>query len=272
MSVGRLTFLYPQLLRAARGSSASLLGSSFEAGAAVGGTRQWTRAKSAFPRHGKAVEPAEWEKQKQQQTTVAPESAAQTETSNTATAGMEEDMMDDADEGIETVVTVPKEQETKTKQPEEAKPLEPSESELKAASALSSQSQSQPKSQTQTQAQSQVASEESSKAPASPIIQSQGLGEDQGQSAKSDEPQSSALDAVLQMPAPEKVAKQHPSMSPAPYIHHFDSYSLVKQLQDGNYSHEQATTAMKAIRAILSQNLDAAQESLISKSDVENVS
>src|SRR5690625_2065382 len=74
------------------------------------------------------------------------------------------------------------------------------------------------------------------------------------------------------MQAPEHTPPQHPHMSPPPYVHHFDSYSLVKQLQEGGYSQEQATTAMKAIRTLLAQNLDVAQKSLVSKSDVENVS
>ncbi|KAL2753345.1 hypothetical protein ACRALDRAFT_1077553 [Sodiomyces alcalophilus JCM 7366] len=64
--------------------------------------------------------------------------------------------------------------------------------------------------------------------------------------------------------------RQHPHLSPPPYVHHFDSYSLVKQLEGGGYSREQSITAMKAIRGLLAQNLDVAQDSLVSKSDVEN--
>ncbi|PHH60666.1 hypothetical protein CDD81_1352 [Ophiocordyceps australis] len=64
--------------------------------------------------------------------------------------------------------------------------------------------------------------------------------------------------------------KGGPAMAPPPYVHHFDSYSLVKQLHGGGYSEAQATTAMKGIRALLAQNLDVAQQSLVSKSDVEN--
>ncbi|KAF6820292.1 MOZ protein represents a chromatin-associated acetyltransferase [Colletotrichum plurivorum] len=81
---------------------------------------------------------------------------------------------------------------------------------------------------------------------------------------------SGPLEAILHMGPPEEVAKQHPHMSPPPYVHHFDSYSLVKQLGGGGYTEEQAITAMKAIRALLAHNLDVAQESLVSKSDVEN--
>lgn len=80
------------------------------------------------------------------------------------------------------------------------------------------------------------------------------------------------MDAVLHMVAPENVpvAEKPPHLSPAPYVHHFDSYSLVKELEAGGYTNAQAITAMKAVRALLAQNLDVAQEGLISKSDVEN--
>ncbi|KAF4999463.1 hypothetical protein FGRMN_2485 [Fusarium graminum] len=86
--------------------------------------------------------------------------------------------------------------------------------------------------------------------------------------------QSGPLEAVLQMEPPKvkeaTTTRPGPTMSPPPYVHHFDTYSLVKQLQDGGYSHEQATTSMKAIRTLLAENLEIAQSSLISKSDVEN--
>ncbi|PFH55783.1 hypothetical protein XA68_17623 [Ophiocordyceps unilateralis] len=69
-----------------------------------------------------------------------------------------------------------------------------------------------------------------------------------------------------------KKTRCQPQMAAPPYVHHFDSYSLVKQLQGGGYTQQQATTAMKGIRTLLAQNLDVAQESLVSKSDVENES
>jgi hypothetical protein len=79
------------------------------------------------------------------------------------------------------------------------------------------------------------------------------------------------LEAVLHMQPPENADKQGPALTPPQYIHHFDTYSLVKQLSDAGYTHEQATTSMKAIRTSLAQNLDVAQSTLVSKSDVENV-
>ncbi|KAI0392925.1 hypothetical protein F5Y17DRAFT_434334 [Xylariaceae sp. FL0594] len=81
---------------------------------------------------------------------------------------------------------------------------------------------------------------------------------------------SGPMKAVLEMPPPEQ-SQYHPPHIPKPqYVHHFDSYTLVKQLEGGGYSREQAITVMKAVRAILAQNLDVAQEGLVGKSDVDN--
>lgn len=81
--------------------------------------------------------------------------------------------------------------------------------------------------------------------------------------------QSGPMEAVLHIPPPE--SSHHPHISTPPYVHHFDSYSLVKELEAGGYSKDQAITVMKAIRGLLAQNLDVAQEGLVSKSDVDNV-
>lgn len=80
------------------------------------------------------------------------------------------------------------------------------------------------------------------------------------------------MDAVLHMGPPEDVPPEDkpPHLTPPPYVHHFDSYSLVKQLEEGGWTNAQAITAMKAVRALLAQNLDVAQGGLIGKSDVEN--
>ncbi|CAN8097170.1 unnamed protein product [Discula destructiva] len=80
------------------------------------------------------------------------------------------------------------------------------------------------------------------------------------------------MDAVLHMVAPDNVpaAEKPPHLTPPPYVHHFDSYSLVKELEGGGYTNAQAITAMKAVRTLLAQNLEVAQGGLISKSDVEN--
>ncbi|KAI0862759.1 hypothetical protein F4860DRAFT_471822 [Xylaria cubensis] len=80
--------------------------------------------------------------------------------------------------------------------------------------------------------------------------------------------QGGPMEAVLHMPPPDTT--RHPHISKPTYVHHFDSYTLVKQLQVGGYTQVQAITAMKAIRAILAQNLDVAQDGLVGKSDVDN--
>ncbi|KAK7736283.1 hypothetical protein SLS53_007118 [Cytospora paraplurivora] len=83
------------------------------------------------------------------------------------------------------------------------------------------------------------------------------------------------METVLHMPPPEgiwtaKPEEKPPHLTPPPYVHHFDSYSLVKQLEGGGFTQAQAITTMKAVRALLAQNLDVAQGGLVSKSDVEN--
>jgi hypothetical protein len=57
---------------------------------------------------------------------------------------------------------------------------------------------------------------------------------------------------------------------PPPYVHHFDTYSLVKDLEKGGFSEEQSISIMKAVRGLLADNLDLARTGLISKSDFEN--
>ncbi|KAJ5566822.1 hypothetical protein N7535_006128 [Penicillium sp. DV-2018c] len=88
------------------------------------------------------------------------------------------------------------------------------------------------------------------------------------------------FDDVLHMPSPSVYLtptggpsgsdKRPPHLSPAPYVHHFDTYSLVQDLTKGGFSKDHSTTIMKAVRAILQNNLDLARQSLTSKSDVEN--
>ncbi|OAP61345.1 hypothetical protein AYL99_03548 [Fonsecaea erecta] len=85
------------------------------------------------------------------------------------------------------------------------------------------------------------------------------------------------LDLILAIPSPSEVkgkdAPKHPHLEPSPYEHHFDTYSLVQQLAAKDaYTVDQAITLMKAIRLMLSLNLDVAKEGLVSKSDIENES
>jgi hypothetical protein len=84
------------------------------------------------------------------------------------------------------------------------------------------------------------------------------------------------LETVLQMPPPESLAEENaakpPHLQTPPYVHHFDTYTLVREVEKGGFTNEQAVTAMKAVRGLLALNLDVAKAGLVSKYDVENVS
>lgn len=74
------------------------------------------------------------------------------------------------------------------------------------------------------------------------------------------------------MPSPAEEEKQKPPhLKTPPYVHHFDTYGLVKDLEKGGFSQEQAVTVMKAVRGILADNMELARDGLVSKSNVENV-
>ncbi|KAI9657928.1 MAG: hypothetical protein M1821_002585 [Bathelium mastoideum] len=87
------------------------------------------------------------------------------------------------------------------------------------------------------------------------------------------------LETVLHMEPPsstrdEQQSQQQPHKPPhlvtPPYVHHFDTYTLVRNLEEGGFSQEQAVTCMKAVRSLLALNMELAREGLVSKSDVEN--
>ena len=89
------------------------------------------------------------------------------------------------------------------------------------------------------------------------------------------------LEGVLHMPSPSAYltptgpsnsGDKPPHLSPAPYVHHFDTYSLVRDLSNGGFGQNNSVTIMKAVRRILQNNIDLAKHSLTSKSDVENES
>lgn len=63
---------------------------------------------------------------------------------------------------------------------------------------------------------------------------------------------------------------QVPHLAPAPYVHHFDSYTLTQRVAAGGFTPLQSIEAMKIVRALLTANLDMAKDGLVSKSDVEN--
>ena len=88
------------------------------------------------------------------------------------------------------------------------------------------------------------------------------------------------LERVLRVKAPagttasseeDPTGSKPPHLHAPPYVHHFDSFSLVKDLEKGGFQLNQAETLMKVVRGLLAVNLDVAKEGMVSKSDRENV-
>ncbi|KXH35587.1 MOZ protein represents a chromatin-associated acetyltransferase [Colletotrichum nymphaeae SA-01] len=249
MQPARLTFLYPHLFRTirlsetttattSRAASKSCRRRGYAAFAPTPGAQQ-----SGFaPRHGKGVEPVPTTAATTTTTTTAPVPApagdGKEASPGQAAVGASKGASDD---GVNPKMAAAS-----------ATAMASNTAENNAANATGAASGE------QQQQQQQQQPEEAEEAKAAK------------QEARDQAKKSGPLEAILHMGPPEEVAKQHPHMAPPPYVHHFDSYSLVKDLEGGGYSKYQAITLMKAIRAILAQNLDVAQESLVSKSDVEN--
>jgi hypothetical protein len=88
-------------------------------------------------------------------------------------------------------------------------------------------------------------------------------------------PQDGPLEQILEAEKPAGAIQDElniPHLHPPPFVHNFDTYTLVKEVEKGGFTPEQAITAMKAVRMLLANNLEVAKMGLVSKSDVENVS
>ena len=85
---------------------------------------------------------------------------------------------------------------------------------------------------------------------------------------------SQPLETVLQMEPPTTTGSEehkHPHLHAPPYVHHFDTFTLVNDLEKGGFTLDQSVTLMKAVRSLLAINMELARDGLVSKSDVENV-
>jgi hypothetical protein len=79
------------------------------------------------------------------------------------------------------------------------------------------------------------------------------------------------VDSVLHMPSPQDDDHHRALHLRTPtYVHHFDTYGLVRELDRSAYTRDQAMTLMKAVRGMLMSNMELAREGLVSKSNVEN--
>lgn len=77
---------------------------------------------------------------------------------------------------------------------------------------------------------------------------------------------------VLRMEPPMSTqADKPPHLEAPPYVHNFDTYTLVRDLEKGGFSAKQATTIMKSVRGLLAVNMDLARDGLVSKVDAEMV-
>ncbi|GFP52103.1 uncharacterized protein C27B12.07 [Trichoderma asperellum] len=281
-AAGRLTFLYPQLVRVATRGCGPTLGRATSASTTTTTTNAATTVRwnsLISKRHGKAVEPAEWEKQQQQQLQQQKQQEQDEQTratqDKTATAGTTEEAPSEAQAKSDIGKLYFETGEKKVSQAAAADAPEIDAAALKSQqqSPKSAQTQAEPKSPEPTTAESEAIP----MGPPKPQTDSSDSTPTASAEPKTDKPKdtpkmSDKLDSVYYMGAPDSLSASMPSMSPPKYVHHFDSYSLVKQLQEGGYSNDQAITLMKAVRAILAHNLDVAQEKLVSKSDVENES
>lgn len=80
-----------------------------------------------------------------------------------------------------------------------------------------------------------------------------------------------ALDSVLHIPTTQQEEEtKPPHLKTPPYVHHFDTYGLVRKLSQSQYTPEQSITIMKAVRHTLLTNMALARAGLVSKSNVEN--
>ncbi|KAF3490646.1 uncharacterized protein GIQ15_00163 [Arthroderma uncinatum] len=79
-----------------------------------------------------------------------------------------------------------------------------------------------------------------------------------------DHPQANAMEPYIH------VHGHKPPPSPNPYVHHFDTYTLVKDLSKGGFTEEQSISIAKSIHELLAVNLETTRGRLISKSDFEN--
>ena len=93
-------------------------------------------------------------------------------------------------------------------------------------------------------------------------------------SAAPQETSSKPLATVLNREEPAQVTPEEhkpPHLQASRYVHHFDTFTLVRDLQKGGFTQDQSVTLMKAVRVLLAKNMDVAREGLVSKSDIENV-
>ncbi|PKS10004.1 hypothetical protein jhhlp_004628 [Lomentospora prolificans] len=123
---------------------------------------------------------------------------------------------------------------------------------------------------TEQEAPAQEPDDSPDASPSPPTPEETKRSEEEVQEAKSEAKKSGPMETVLYMNGPPgsiAAVKTHP---PMPFSHFFDSYAMVNRLVEAGYERSQAITMMKAVRGLLRDKMAAAQEDLVSKSDVDN--
>ena len=188
-------------------------------------------------RYGKGAEPASWERQNQDQ-------------------GLEEDV-DELDGEPETVLTTATEVDAERgEETVRREVVPPTDQEVRAVDApMTGEAAGREQDSQRDDSTMDSSASGSIGDGAQPGAQGDGTETTENAAQQSqDQQQTGPMEAVLHMAPP----RQHPHLSPPPYVHHFDTYSLVKQLDEGGYTQEQAIEVMKGVRAILAGNLDVA--------------
>ena len=243
MSAPRLTFLYPHLFKPAKVSEPISYRRSLQAcpkkGLSAGfSTTTRQRQETYAQRYGPANEPHP----PPQTPTKPPPRSAETEKPKSLSTAIEK----------EVKAPLPRKQDQKSQpvpeEPATCKNETPSEkSEADSGKALSEIPQ---------QSTKLDAAESHPEEPT--VIPNKGVAE------------TKPLEQLLQMESPDEEHKP-PHLHAPPYVHHFDTFTLVRDLEKGGFTQAQSVTLMKAVRSLLALNLDVAREGLVSKSDVENV-
>ena len=273
MSLPRLTFLYPQLFKPLAKAPVSIYRHAFCAT-----TR---RSQQQFSRHGTAVEPVP----PPSSMASAPKLSRKDLDSKSKSGAEEKDAGKEAKEYGDVAAVQTDSSPSATSSPKAKEEMQDSDGRAsKSPIGSSTQSKSKAKKESANKAQEKAnpsKPEDSHLANTSPQLSNPAT---QSSSAVKPPPgevkpeplldsSKPALETVLHLPSPSSpAAREHrpPHLQAPPYVHHFDTYTLVRSLEKGGFTGDQAVTAMKAVRSLLAVNLELAREGLVSKSDVEN--
>lgn len=270
MAAPRLPFLYPNLMRAVRACEPTPYRSarlpqprpySFH-------TTRHHNQEAYQRRYGPAVDP-----------NLPPPSKPNGQKSAKSVEGAAASENEDAANATERKDTLPEQSQPAQSQSASTDPADAqSDQEQAAATATQSASTPQPDQLDESPAPVDIGEDTSAAAPTPPPEAA--ASEEKPEPAPIPTPYHSAFDDVYHMPGPSTSLfptgpspsdqQAPPHLTPGPYVHHFDTYSLVRDLSHGGFTNDHSVTIMKAVRNILQKNLDLARESLTSKSDFEN--